>query len=132
MKVSRFIKFLVFLVAIALIVTSGLIATLPWWSFTVPLFLLGVFIDHRQWDIKTFWAGGLAGFFTWGGAMIFYEQKYDSTILKKIGEVMSVDKMVLVLISGCIGGVLAGLALYTGTKVFGKRADKDLEELIQN
>ena len=132
MKKSKFIKLLVFFVAIVLIVIAGMISSLPWWSFTVPLFLLGVFIDHCQWVIKSFWTGALAGFLTWGGALIFYEQKYDSMILKKIGEVMSVDKMVLVLLSGCIGGVLAGLALYTGTKVFGKRADKDLEELIQN
>lgn len=132
MKKSLLIKLFILLVAIIVIVLSGMISGLPWWGFTVPLFLLGMLVEHYQWSMKSFWIGMLAGFLVWGGALIFYERKYDSMILKKIAEVMSVDKMVLVLISGCIGGVLAGLALYTGTKVFGKRADKDLEELIQN
>lgn len=132
MKKSLLIKLVVLLVAMLVIMLFGMISDLPWWSFTCPLFLLGMLVERYQWSTKSFWIGALAGFLVWGGAMIFYERKYDSMILKKIAEAMSVDKMVLVLISGCIGGILAGLALYTGTKIFGKRADKDLEELIQN
>lgn len=114
------------LVLIPLIILTRLIDTLPWWIFVIPVLALGVTITLKKWEISSFSVGWLSGFLIWIGANLYFDKMLDGDILTKIGLLLSVPKMIVLLVSGIIGGLLTGLALYTGkAAVYKKEAYLD-------
>jgi hypothetical protein len=109
------------LLLIPLIILTRLIDTLPWWIFVIPVLALGVTITLKKWEISSFSVGWLCGFLIWIGANLYFDQMLDGDILTKIGRLLSVPKIVVLLVSGIIGGLLTGLALYTGKAAVYKR-----------
>lgn len=101
-------------ILIPVIILTRLISTLPWWIFVIPVLALGVIVTLKKWEISGFSIGWLCGFLIWIGANLFFDTMLDGDILFKIGLLLSVPKIIVLLVSGIIGGLLTGLALYTG------------------
>lgn len=114
------------LLLFAIVIVTRLIESLPWWIFTVPVLALGMFITVRKWTVNTFWTGFLCGFVLWLGANLYFHLSYNGNILNRIGEG---PKVLLLVFSGLIGGLLVGLALYTGRAIaFDKKANLQLPD----
>lgn len=114
MKKSTLDTIKTFCCLIPLIILTRMIATIPWWSFVIPVALFGTFITFRQWQVATFFTGFLSGLVIWVCANIYFHTAAGGNAFDKIGLVLSVPGPLVILISGIIGGLLTGLALYTG------------------
>lgn len=100
---------------------------LPWWSFTVPVVLLGVVIKLKRWNVGSFSMGFLAGFLVWFGSNLYFDFTLSSSVLNKISLILSIPKILILLASGILGGLLTGLSLYTGKKMLTQDEIHDLE-----
>jgi len=111
------------LITLVIILATRIIKGLPWWSFVVPLLAFGLLITIKQWKVASFWVGFLCGFVVWSGANLYFDLTLKGNILPRIGLLISVPGIVIILMAGVIGGVLTGLALYTGKSIIkGKEA----------
>ncbi|MFD2787218.1 hypothetical protein [Hymenobacter rubripertinctus] len=84
----------------------------------MPLFLFGVVINYLEWRVASFFVGFVAGFIVWTGANVYYDIQYDGLVLQKVALLFSLPKFVVFLIAGMLGGLLSGLALYSGKGLF--------------
>jgi hypothetical protein len=100
------------------IVAVKMIAALPWWSFVIPVILLGMFITARKWKVRTFTTGFLAGFLLWAGANLYFHLSFSGIIL---GRIEAGPRVLVLLLSGVVGGLLTGFALYTGRSMMQDR-----------
>lgn len=89
-------------------------AFLPWWSFVVPIFLLGIGLPLKRWNVSAFLLGFTAGFLVWVISTIYFEMQYEGEIIKKISLLFNMPKLVLYGCIGSMGGVLTGLSFYSG------------------
>jgi len=104
------------------------IESLPWWSFVLPVMILGVILTLKKWNFRGFAVGFAAGFIIWAGASLYFDWSFDGSILNKIGLLLFVPKVIVLLLSGLTGGLLAGLALYAGkTMVYERNPNSDLK-----
>jgi hypothetical protein len=103
-----------------LLLLPRMINNLPWWAFVIPVLVLGIVIALKKLEVSTFTVGFIAGFLIWFGAHLFFDLTSSATILVRLGLLISVSKFVVMLISGLIGGLISGLALYTGNLSFHK------------
>ncbi len=94
-------------------VLTQLITFLPWWSFLVPVALLGFFLPLEEWRISSFLYGLFAGFLTWIVSTFYFETAYEGKILIKLTGT-GAAYYIFYFIIGLIGGLLSGLAFYTG------------------
>ena len=104
------------LAIMAINILTGMIAVLPWWSFVVPVLLSGMALPFLRWNVPSFTVGFLSGFIVWLVANAIFDMAYHG-MLAKIGLLLSVQKIVVLLAAGLIGGLLNGLALYTGKSI---------------
>lgn len=104
---------------ILLLLISGIrsIPYLPWWSFTIAVAITGTMINYRAWKTSFFGIGFLAGFILWAGANFYFDMTQAGDILTSVGKLLFVPKIVVIAISGIIGGLLTGLSFYTGKNV---------------
>jgi ATP/ADP translocase len=116
-----------FLIIGTLIILVSSMNSLPWWSFLVPLFLLGILLPLQKWRVHAFLTAFLAGFLTWISATIFYEKMYNGEILASLSGIMEFKPVILYVIIGLIGGVLSGLAFYSGFLLRRGREELKLE-----
>jgi len=114
-----------FFITIVIVFVTGLIDSLPWWSFIIPIALLGILLNLLKWNINSFSIGFLAGFIIWSGINFYLDRTGNGIMLNKISELLLTNKLVLLMVAGLIGGLLSGLALYTGTSVFSWREHQD-------
>jgi apolipoprotein N-acyltransferase len=103
------------LIVLLLLAGTGPIEKLPWWSFVIPVMLLGIYVGIRGWDIPCFCIGFVAGFIVWAGAGWWLDLAFSGRILNRMG--IPVYLLILTL-SGLLGGLLTGLAMHTGKSVF--------------
>ncbi len=89
-------------------------STLPWWGFAVPVAGFGLVIRLMHWKVAAFFAGFVSGFLIWVAANCYYGYIFSWIVLNKIGQLMSVPGVVVILMSGVIGGLLTGLSMYAG------------------
>jgi hypothetical protein len=95
----------------ALIAAVGLVDSIPWWSFTIPLFCLGAWATYKKAAIAFFTTGFITGFITWAGSYLFFHCSFHGNILTRNGDF----PLALVLaVCGLVGGITAGLAFYAG------------------
>jgi hypothetical protein len=99
-----------------------MIKSIPWYSFLIVVILFGFIITIRKWKVAAFSIGFLAGLIVWIGANLFYHLIFGGTVFEKLAKVMFIPQFVVLLLSGIIGGLLTGLALYTGQSAV-KRAE---------
>ncbi|WP_442591959.1 hypothetical protein ACSBL2_12100 [Pedobacter sp. AW31-3R] len=115
-KKNQNIKVTILLILI--IFATRLIYILPWWSFIIPTILFGVSQKLLKIPLTPFLVGFIAGFIVWFCSMLYFDMTLNGTILSKIGVLLFVPKLVVMVISGLIGGILSGLSLYIGNTFF--------------
>jgi hypothetical protein len=108
-----------------LVPMAMMINGIPWWSFVIVVSLFGFIITIRKWKVAAFSIGFLSGLVVWTGANLYYHTVFGGSVFEKLGQVMFIPEFVVFLLSGVIGGLLTGLALYTG-----KSAVKQIGEEI--
>ena len=128
MKRKPISNILAVLICIALIVLTRLSDALPWWSFVVPVLIFGGVISLLRWQVSGFVAGFLAGFIIWFGVNLFYDSQNDGLMMERVAQLIFVPKLVMLLIAGLMGGLLSGLALYTGKGLLSYKPKPVLED----
>ena len=107
-------KILTILILVVLSISIQLVTVLPWWSFLVVVFFLGVILPLQKWRVLSFLWAFIAGFFSWSMFTLVYDLKYQSEILDPIVQIADLSTLTLYILVGSIGGVLYGLAFYSG------------------
>lgn len=111
MKIISRVNIKIFFLLWPVLVLVKLVEIIPWWSFIVPVLLIGILVSRRYKKVASFAIGFWAGFLVWIGALIFFHVSYDGVLLDKTGA----GKFVVPVLSGLVGGVLTGWALYIGS-----------------
>jgi hypothetical protein len=100
----------------AIIIAGGALAFLglPWWMVAVAGIAAGLIFPSPS--EQAFAIGFAAGFILWWGASFFFNDANGGLLAGKMGDLFSGLKSVhLLLITGIIGGLLAGLGNLTGS-----------------
>ena len=113
-----------FLVAILLTAFLSFIAGLYiawWWFFAIVAFLVALLIHQKAW--KAFFSGFLALFFLWGGLAYWIDIKNESILSVKIATILPLggSSLLLILVTGFIGGLIAGFASISGSYLRSKK-----------
>jgi hypothetical protein len=104
-----------------MIILVRLIPLIPWWTFVIPVIIAGMLVTHWKWQVSCFAAGFIAGFITWLGAGLYFHLSYQGLLFSRFG---AGPQTGLFLVSALTGGILTGLAFYTGkTIVYRKTAN---------
>jgi hypothetical protein len=106
------------LILIPVIIFIKLVQGFPWWSFVIPVLLLGLLVTLKKWKIACFGVGFLSGFIAWSGALVFFHQYYDGVLLERI----NYGKILIPVVSGLLGGILTGLALVLGKLLVSRKS----------
>ena len=109
-------KFLISILLIALLsFATGLFAALPWFSFVFCAFIVAVAIPQQGY--KAFLSGFIALFLLWG-VMAFFIDKANAHLLStKVANILPLkgNYVLLIVVTACIGGLLAGMAALSGS-----------------
>ena len=107
-------KFLVAIVLTALLAfISGLF--LPWWGIAITSLLVALLVHQKAG--KAFFSGLLGVFLLWAGLAWWIDMKNNGVLSKRIASVLPLggNAILLILITGLIGGLVAGLAAMSGS-----------------
>jgi len=107
-------KFIVAIVLTALLAfISGLF--LPWWGIAITSLLVAVLVHQKAG--KAFLSGLLGVFILWAGLAWWIDMKNNGVLSKKIASVLPLggSSLVLILVTGLIGGLVAGMAAMSGS-----------------
>ncbi len=107
-------KFFVAILLTALLAfISGLF--LPWWGMAITSLLVAVIIHQKAG--KAFFSGFLGVLILWAGLAWWIDMKNNGVLSKKIAAVLPLggNAMLLILVTGIIGGLVAGFAAMTGS-----------------
>ena len=108
-------KFLVAILLTALLSFISGIYIEWWWFFAVVAFVVALLVHQKA--MKAFLAGFLSIFLLWGGLAFWIDMKNNSVLSAKIAQVLPLggSSVLLILITGVIGGLVAGLAAMSGS-----------------
>jgi hypothetical protein len=109
------IKSLLILMAVMLISRSTNL--FPWWGFVIPVIISGIILKWKEWNVSFFWIGFLAGFLLWAAANFYFDWLYSGDILSNLGKLLFIPKFLVIILSGIVGGLVSGLAFYTGKSI---------------
>jgi hypothetical protein len=107
-------KFFVAIIVTALLAfISGLF--LPWWCMALTSLLVALLV-HQQAG-KAFLAGLLGVFILWAGLAWWIDMKNNGVLSVKIAKVLPLggSSIALILVTGLIGGLVAGMAAMSGS-----------------
>ena len=92
---------------------SGLF--LPWWGMAITSLLVAVLIHQKAG--KAFLAGLLGVFLLWAGLAWWIDMKNNGVLSTKIASILPLggNTLVLIAVTGLIGGLVAGLAALSGS-----------------
>lgn len=101
---------------------TGLYTTLPWWSFAVTSLLVAVAVHQRPG--RAFLSGFLGLFLLWAGLALWKDLANEHILSTKVAQVLPLggSYIVLILVTGIIGGLVSGFAGLTGS--FMRRSKK--------
>lgn len=100
--------------ALILITAFLLNLFLPWWSVAIPGLIFGYLFNQKA--FSSFGWGFLALFLLWGGQALYTHLANDGILTSRIAEMLSLGSPILVvLITGILGGLVSGLAALTGS-----------------
>lgn len=114
-------KFFVAIILTALLAfISGLL--LPWWGMAITSLVVAVLVHQK--GGKAFLSGFLGLFLLWAGLAWWIDMKNNGVLSQKIAVVLPLggNSIVLILVTGIIGGLVAGFAAMTGS--FLRASDK--------
>lgn len=104
------------LTALILITSFLLNLFLPWWSIAIPGLIFGYWFNLKA--MPSFGWGFLALFLLWGGQALYIHLSNDAILSSRIAEMLSLGSPILVVvITGLLGGLVSGLATLTGALV---------------
>lgn len=118
-------KTIIYILAIAVVCTLfQSLTALPWFTFVIPCFFIGVYMGKKEVNKIPFFTGFLAGFLVWAGATIFFEARFGGTSLNVVSGLFGFNKAITLIIIGLVGAILTGLAVLSGYMLF-KKEDKE-------
>lgn len=109
-------KFLSALILTALLAFAcGLYGILPWWSFAITSLMVAVAVHQKAG--KAFLAGFLGLFLLWSVLAFLKDSANDHLLATKVAQILPLggSYIVLIVVTGIIGGLVAGLAALTGS-----------------
>ena len=123
-------KFFVSLLLIAMLSFAACLF-LPWWAIAIAAFLVTALI--RQAPVYAFLAGFLSIFLLWSVMALIISYNNDDILAHKVSQlIIQVDNpLLLVLVTGLLGGIVAGLAALAGSFVRSRNTyDTVVEEQV--
>ncbi|MBX9735153.1 MAG: hypothetical protein K2X37_13945 [Chitinophagaceae bacterium] len=114
-------KFIVSIIITALLAFAvGLFTKLPWYSFAVTSFVVGALIKQKS--LLSFTAGFLAVFVLWIVLAMIKDIPNEHLLSTKVASILPLGGswMVLLLITGLLGGLVSGFAALTASFLRGK------------
>jgi hypothetical protein len=93
----------------------GVYSTLPWWSFAVSSLVVSVAIKQRPGN--SFLTGFLGLFLLWAGMALVKDAANEHILSAKVATILPLggSYLVLILVTGLVGGLVSGLAALTGS-----------------
>lgn len=106
-------KFFISLILTALL-SFAICLFLPWWSIAIAAFAVAALIPQKPY--KAFLSALLALFLLWGGLSFWMSSNNEHVLAHKVSQlIIKADNPVaLMLVTACIGALVAGLAALTG------------------
>lgn len=101
-----------------LIIVSAFLLNLflPWWSITLPGLVFGYYFNQKA--AASFGWGFLALFLLWGIQALYIHYANDGILSGRIAQMLQIGSpLLVVLITGVLGGLMSGLATLTGALV---------------
>lgn len=120
-------NFIVLTLSIVIICFIGQVSILPWWTFVIPICVLGAVCSYNGWKITAFPTGMLAGFLVWCGGELYYDIMGKGLALDSIAQLIAVPKIVVIAAAGILGGLLNGTALLAGYTAFAGATPRTIE-----
>lgn len=114
-KVKRYV--LAVLLIACLIEITCTITSIPWWSFVIPCIVSGMLFPFKKLGLSPFSIGLISGFTVWSISFLYYNYRFGVGALEKIALMFDSSIWFIVIASAFIGGILSGLAVYTGNKI---------------
>ena len=107
-------KFFAALILTALLAFAGGLY-LPWWSIAIASFVVAILVHQKAG--KAFFSGFVGVFLLWGALASWINMKNQGILAAKIASILPLGgkAIVLILVTGCIGGLVAGLAAMSGS-----------------
>ncbi len=107
-------KFLIAFILTALLSFSWTLF-FPWWIIAVAAFIVAALIPQPA--FKAFICAFLALFFLWGGQTLLIDTRNTHLLSTKVATILPLggSYIVLIFVTACIGGLVAGLAALTGS-----------------
>jgi len=95
----------------------GLYTTLPWFSFVFCSLIVAIAIHPKPW--KSFLSGFVAVFVLWVLLAILSDTPNEHLLSTKVANILPLggNYVVLIFITGLIGGLISGMAALTGSFV---------------
>ena len=106
-----------FLLNILIITLTQFLIELPWWSFLTISLLMGFIYTFKNWEIRPFTIGFISGFLNWLIISLVFHFRFNGSLIAKITPIFYINTTLFFIITGFIGGLLNGLACYTGYNV---------------
>jgi|AntRauTorcE11897_2_1112592.scaffolds.fasta_scaffold00048_39 hypothetical protein len=105
-----------FLTVLILISAFILNLLLPWWSIVIPGLVFGYYFNEKA--LTSFGLGFLALFSLWGGQALYIHIANEGILSTRIAEMLQIGSpLLVVLITGFLGGLVSGLATLTGSLI---------------
>ncbi|MFZ6023063.1 MAG: hypothetical protein ACOYVG_01255 [Bacteroidota bacterium] len=103
------------LLTILLAFATGLYAVLPWWSFAVTSFIVALTIHQKPG--KSFLTGFAGLFLLWTILALLKDTANEHILATKVANILPLggSYLILILVTGLIGGLVSGLAALTGS-----------------
>lgn len=118
---NRIMKFIAAIILTALLAfISGLF--LPWWCMAITSLLIALMVPQKAGN--AFLSGFLGVFVLWAGLAWWIDMKNNGVLSKKIAFILPLggSSLMLILVTGLIGGLVAGMAAMSGS--FLRSSDK--------
>ena len=94
---------------------TGIYSALPWWSFVFTSLIVAVAIHQKAG--KAFLSGFLGLFLLWAGMAAVIDAANEHVLAVKVAQILPLggSYLVLILVTGIVGGLVSGLAAMTGS-----------------
>lgn len=92
---------------------SGLF--LPWWGIAIVALGVAAIIHQKAW--KAFLSGFLGVFLLWAGLAGWIDMQNNGVLAQKVASILPLggSRLAIILVTGCIGGLIGGFAALTGS-----------------
>ncbi len=110
------VKFIIAIILTALLSFAiGMFQSLPWWLFVFCALVVAIAIPQKPW--KAFLSGFIALFLLWAVMAFMLDKANEHILAKKVAQILPLggSYIALILITGLVGGLVAGLAALTGS-----------------